>query len=334
MYTGLDSFYFKKYRIKLIVKTPMPLRAFKGSAFRGGLGEAFKKVVCALRNTPCESCLLKNTCLFTQVFISLRNTNDKTLNTSHQPHPFVLTVQDGMHDLYQPGDVFFLDLLLIGKGEAYLPHFIFAITLMGQRGVGPKRAKFDVEEVLSTASGSDVLIYKNNEMIGSGERWTLSEKSIAGDLSVKGLVLRFKTPTKIKSGGQYVSKRIEFHYLIRALLRRLSSLSQLYCGIDADWNFKELIKMAEGVQLVETDCVWSDLFPRKNRSADGWMTIGGLVGAARYHGDITPFLEILLLGEYLGVGKNINFGCGRYEISEPKMNRQNSDPTVLLERSA
>jgi hypothetical protein len=52
---------------------------FKGSTFRGVFGHALKKVVCALKNQECNTCLLNKRCIYTQVFetpLAIKAPND------------------------------------------------------------------------------------------------------------------------------------------------------------------------------------------------------------------------------------------------------------------
>ncbi len=44
------------------------------------------------------------------------------------------------------------------------------------------------------------------------------------------------------------------------------------------------------------------------------MQIGGLVGTATFVGNLTPFLELLVIGELIHVGKNVVKGDGWYKI--------------------
>jgi len=45
------------------------------------------------------------------------------------------------------------------------------------------------------------------------------------------------------------------------------------------------------------------------------MEWGGLVGAASYDGDFTPFWPYLVFGQWTHVGKGATFGLGQYRLS-------------------
>ena len=44
------------------------------------------------------------------------------------------------------------------------------------------------------------------------------------------------------------------------------------------------------------------------------MKYGGFIGEVTFEGDLTPFVNMIKLGEHLHVGKYYTFGLGRYEI--------------------
>ena len=44
------------------------------------------------------------------------------------------------------------------------------------------------------------------------------------------------------------------------------------------------------------------------------MSLGGVTGTVTYEGDLSDFIQLLRLGEYVHVGKGTSFGLGKYEI--------------------
>lgn len=132
------------------------------------------------------------------------------------------------------------------------------------------------------------------------------------NLSAKRLSLSFITPTRLKFEGKLTPK-LEFHILIRNLLRRISLLTYFHCGFDLKVNFKELIKLSENITIKSNNLSWFD-WERYSTRQKSKMKMGGIIGTITYEGVLKEFIPILLLGEYLHVGKGTSFGLGKYVI--------------------
>jgi CRISPR/Cas system endoribonuclease Cas6 (RAMP superfamily) len=66
---------------------------------------------------------------------------------------------------------------------------------------------------------------------------------------------------------------------------------------------------------VETSSRWLE---RSRRTRQGeQQNLSGFVGEVTYRGDLEPFIPLLLLGEYIHVGKNAAFGNGWYQLKIP-----------------
>jgi len=57
---------FKKFEFQIKPEEPLILPTYKGSTLRGGFGNAFRRVVCALKKSDCAECILKEKCVQTQ----------------------------------------------------------------------------------------------------------------------------------------------------------------------------------------------------------------------------------------------------------------------------
>ncbi len=126
------------------------------------------------------------------------------------------------------------------------------------------------------------------------------------------IVLHFLTPTRLKFENSLTSD-LEFHILIRNLLRRLSALSYFHCGQRLDLDFKGLIERAKRVTKVESRLRWVD-WERYSARQQSTMLMGGLIGSVTFEGPLAEFLPLLKLGELVHVGKGTVFGLGLYEL--------------------
>ena len=134
----------------------------------------------------------------------------------------------------------------------------------------------------------------------------------AGDDGLRALTITFQTMTRLKHEAGY-ARRPEFHILVRSLLRRVSNLLYFHDGIDLGVDFRDLIARAGQVSLTHDGTRWQD-WTRYSSRQGAAMDLGGFVGEARYAGDLDGFLPLLLIGEYVHVGKNATFGLGRMRL--------------------
>jgi CRISPR-associated endoribonuclease Cas6 len=135
----------------------------------------------------------------------------------------------------------------------------------------------------------------------------------AAPRSDNNLTLNFLTPTRIiyDSG---LALDLEFHILVRQLLRRLSMLYYFHCnGNTSEWDFKGMIEKAKEIKTVTRDLRWYD-WERYSARQDAKLKMGGFVGEITFEGNIGPFMPLIEAGEVLHVGKGTGFGLGKYEI--------------------
>ena len=94
------------------------LPSFKGSTLRGGFGNAFMRVVCALRKENCSDCILKEKCVYSYVFETPPLSDTKIMTKyTHGPHPFVIEPPPEKRQAYAPGSDISFGLALIGRAS-------------------------------------------------------------------------------------------------------------------------------------------------------------------------------------------------------------------------
>ena len=150
---------------------------------------------------------------------------------------------------------------------------------------------------------------KNSATISSC-KW--GKETLKADNHTNHLTIILLTPLRMRFDG-HITDKIEFHVLTRNLLRRISSLSYFHCGEKLQVDFKGLIEKASAVKQTKSDTQWFD-WKRYSTRQEDWMSLGGVTGTVSYEGDISDFMPLLRLGEYVHVGKGTSFGLGKYEI--------------------
>ncbi len=107
----------------------------------------------------------------------------------------------------------------------------------------------------------------------------------------------------------------QFPAFVKRLRDRVNALAYFYCGEALDLDFRELGERAEKVKEVAVKSRWIDRSRRTRRGEQ--QNLSGFIGEVTYRGDLAPFLPLLLLGEYIHVGKNAAFGNGWYRLERP-----------------
>jgi hypothetical protein len=305
-------------QITLQAQTPIQLPRYKGSALRGGFGAVFKETVCIVEHRDCGRCLLRERCAYPYVFDTpVPHEATRMRKYEAAPHPFVILPPLERKTIYQPGETLTFGWTLIGRGADYLPYFIYAFERLGERyGLGKGRGRFLVESVSWLAPGGEsVVIYRGAEKTLQNTFRLLNVQEVGG-LTQTGqeetLTLHFLTPTRLVYGGS-LANSLDFHVLLRVLLRRLSNLAYFHCGTDLQLDFRGLIAAAEHVQTLSSQLRWYD-WERYSSRQDARMKMGGFLGQVIYAGALQPFLPLLRLGSYVHVGKGTSFGLGKYVI--------------------
>ncbi|MBI4768705.1 MAG: CRISPR system precrRNA processing endoribonuclease RAMP protein Cas6 [Deltaproteobacteria bacterium] len=298
----------------LKARDPLVLPAYKGSTLRGGFGYAFKRVVCALKNQDCPNCLLKEKCIYSYVFETPPPADTRIMRKyKAAPHPFIIEPPLERKRIYKTGEEFQFGLILIGRAIDYLPYFIYTFEELGRMGIGKGKSGYDL-----------LSVHSNGHRIYDSQSKTLkpfpnhSSKDLEPptlNLEPQTLHLSFITPTRIQYNA-HLTLDLEFHILIRNLLRRFSLLYYFHCGGDpSNWDFKGLIRQAQEVKVKERKLRWYD-WERYSGRQETRMKMGGFMGGITFEGEIGPFMPLIRAGEVLHVGKGTGFGLGKYRIGE------------------
>lgn len=311
---------FGKYRFQCELQTDAVLPYYKGSTFRGLFGHALKRVVCALKRQECATCLLKRQCLYSVVFENgFASAVPQGATVSSAPHAFVLEPPSEGKTHYAPGDALECSLLLFGEVNVKLPYFVYAFQQMGRIGMGKRvngtRGRF----VLSRVRSGDRVIYTaSDQTLDCSNAWKtvsgteLSQTCAQRDSRPSRLRVVLETPLRIKFQNR-LKAELPFHVLVRAMLRRISSLFNAYGDGEPDLDYRGLVERANTVEIAENKLGWFDWKRYSNRQEQK-MYMGGMVGSVTYEGPVGEYLPLLRLCEKVHVGKGTSFGLGRMRI--------------------
>ncbi|MDI1471295.1 MAG: CRISPR system precrRNA processing endoribonuclease RAMP protein Cas6 [Thermodesulfovibrio sp.] len=302
---------YQKYTFTLEAVELLYLPYYKGSTFRGGFGNVFKKIACPLRFSECKDCILRENCVYVYIFETIPNEKAQILNMNKYekiPHPFIIEPPENTENLIPVGQTITFNLILIGRAIDYIPYFIYVFEELGKIGIGKGRGKYKLQKV----QVNEQTIYKKGILKKIPSQ--VLELPVKFKPSDKKDILKIKiyTPVRIKYQRKFCSE-LDFHILIRNLLRRLTLLSFFHCSENPDIQYKEMIFHAENVRTLSSNLSWYD-WERYSTRQETRMKLGGVIGEITYEGDITPFMPYLRAGEIFHIGKGTSFGLGKYQI--------------------
>ena len=329
-YSPLRSLRFAKFSLLLEASETLHLPEYKGSTFRGGFGNALKKAVCMTKTFDCPPCLLKQNCPYMTIFEPKveKTTADLIRIGREAPQPFVLEPPLTEERRFEKGEQLTVGLALIGKAIDMLPYFIHAFIVLGERvGLGKAKGKFVVRQV-NDAEGKKVYDGQTQSLKDSYRIFTYADftdaaGSPSGDPSLRGRIsLNFITPTRIMtsygSGSRHLVRLREakdFGTLVETLYHRVFALTNLYCADEVlDYTKHRIPLNSSTIMLEKAEIRWQDWERYSNRQQTR-MKLGGFVGRATFEGELSEYLPLLRIGEYLHVGKNTSFGLGKFEVN-------------------
>ncbi len=290
--------------------TPAFLPLFKGSTLRGAFGHGLKKVSCTLRNQDCSNCLLRQSCAYSLIFATEKLENGRI---AARPHPYILNLPTENKREYQQGDELRFNLILLNGATEFLPHIVYTLEEMSHSGLGKGSKSGAGKFLLSSIHSGDDTIYDVATKM-------LKRPSVIPDLSLSKetpapcsqVALHMLTPLRIKQGGRFM-RNVTFPAIIRAALRRISSLEKYYGGGEPPLDYRGLCQEAENVEIINTRARWQD-YKRYSNRQENTMMFGGLLGKVEFAGNFQSFLPILSYGQKINLGKQTAFGLGRVAL--------------------
>ncbi|MBW2135830.1 MAG: CRISPR system precrRNA processing endoribonuclease RAMP protein Cas6 [Deltaproteobacteria bacterium] len=307
---------YGKYRFHSILESDAILPPYKGSTFRGVFGLALKKVVCVLKTQECKDCLLRDRCVYFQVFETPRNPSpgipaDKRPSP---PHPFVIEPPLSRHTHLKQGESFDFGLILFGPASEKLPYFVYAFEQMGRIGIGQKirgqRPQFHLIRVTS----DDKVIYQAQDrrlLLDSTTNLQLAAPA-PEDKSCNQITVILQTPLRLKFRNTYRAE-LPFHVLIRGILRRIAALNNHYGAGEPDLDYRGLVARAQEIKTVASSVRWYDWKRYSNRQEQA-MLMGGMIGQVTYRGTLGEFLPLVRFAEQVHLGKATTFGLGKIKM--------------------
>lgn len=271
-----------------------------GNIVRGAFGSIFRRLVCRPQCRDPRTCEIREACPYARVF-EPRLASGRPSGLSDWPRPFVFRAHHLDGRSVEPGESFHFDLHLFQVREPWLAHFAHSFEQLAREGLGPGRGR----ATLTRLSGT---------FLDAGPPTPLSLDLSPGPTAVPKLLVRFLTPTELKS-GETLAQNPEFAILFARVRDRLSTLRALYGPGPLAIDFKAMEERAALVKMTRSEIRHVQVTRRSTRTGQV-HPIGGFTGEVEYEGDLAEFLPYLRAAGWTGVGRQTVWGKGVIE-TEP-----------------
>lgn len=299
------SILYIKLQFNLVFQENTILPEEKVSALRGGMGEMLLRQNC-VSDRVCEECIFESACIVR-----------KTMYTYMEKKPFFMQGNDSVGYLIEcedyrknikAGDKVKFYLTLFGNNIVYFGQYFQAFSLLGMYGFGKNKSRYEIHEVKNMFGQS---ILKNNIIQMQyfiPEYLSAYVERRKQTLCFKGCrnKIIFHTPLSLKFHGEYLQE-YSAEGIINAIFRRIMMLDY-FCKIYLDAPECELFP-----EIVSQNVNKKRIY-RYSSTQNSKICLTGIEGFLVLDKIPEEYLDYILAGELLHIGKNSSFGFGRYEL--------------------
>ncbi|MCW5981104.1 MAG: CRISPR system precrRNA processing endoribonuclease RAMP protein Cas6 [Bryobacteraceae bacterium] len=285
-----------------------------GNIVRGAFGTSFRSLACDPRCPGPADCERRPTCPYARIFEPAAAGAGPS-GLSDWPRPFVFRASHLDDRGFSPGESFHFDVHLFDCREPALAHFVLAFAQLGRDGIGPRRGRADLlaAHQLGLDRHPSIQLFDGAAHQLRPPREPISLGLDPDPEPVSRVLVRFVTPTELKSGRQ-LAARPEFPILFGRIRDRLSTLRALYGPGPLPIDFRSIGARADGVRMTRCDLRQSRALRRSSRTG---LThpLGGFLGEAEYEGPLAEFTPFLRAAQWTGVGRQTVWGKGEVEVA-------------------
>lgn len=229
--------------------------------------------------------------------------------------PFALQFPLGADRHLDAGDRFELPVLFLGGGLQLLESFALTLQSLGPVGLFRGEGRFELAEISAEdPAGNRSRLWREGQPLAQlapplcDAHWWVDEPQSQG----AEVRLEFLTPARLLSGGRPLF-RADFVGLFPFIMRRVSSMLFVHCGVEVVEDPQALLRTAEQVRVLENRLFWEDW--RQLEGPERSQELGGIRGHLRLQGsDLGEIGWLLKLGSLLNLGKGASFGAGRFRL--------------------
>lgn len=275
-----------------VVPGIMSLLTGKGAGFE----EALRTVCCIQKNQSCNVCPISPSCV-APTLISRQLSQDSDLVRRYQKPglPFVFSAHSNVDDCDST-----LGLNLLGTACGHLSLLFKALNQLAGQTACIGLAAYDYQNVAVQLDHLRPETADNLPVLSTSDLLALYSHRFS---CCKRIQLDLLSPLRLTRGGHELT-RLEPDFLIRSLLRRISSLAVYYGGGVDQELFRHLAQRAASVSLV-----------RQLPSKTAGSLLRGVTGCYELSGPFEELGPFLALGEQVHLGKGAAYGMGAFDIT-------------------
>jgi hypothetical protein len=279
---------------------------------RGAFGSIFRRLVCVPQCRGPGTCEIREICPYARIFAP-RLSGRGPSGLSDWPRPFVFRAHHLDGRTVGPGESFHFDLHLFDLREPSFAHFVHTFKQLAYDGLGPGRgrAALTCVELLGADGRPRGQLYGEEKFLVPDPLPHLVLDLSPAPAPVRRLLVRFATPTELKS-GKTLAPRPEFAVLFARIRDRLSTLRALYGPGPLAIDFKAMGERAALVRMARSEIRRVRVTRRSARTGQV-HPIGGFTGEVEYEGELAGFLPYLRAAFWTGVGRQTVWGKGVIE---------------------
>ena len=301
----------QKYHFKFKVTKKITLPKYSGSILRGHFGNQLRKSVCVTKQENCKNCPLIKRCLYGKLF---ENISNETLI-----HPYVIEPLNYNTITLENDKIFSFSTILMGEIcndlslIIYIWETIFKIGFKHRDNIGTAQllnVQLDSGEIIYDKLVDEPSIVEHNKFIKIVKNSNLELK------------VNLITPLRLQSTNQYGKSIIlneenfNIKDFIKAILRKVKIINDF---LKIEFKIPELTELSD--IIIKSSTLKFTSTRRFSRRQNVEMDFYGLLGEFILYGNSLSLLsELLLICEYIHIGKSTTFGFGKYQLIYDKFN--------------
>jgi CRISPR-associated endoribonuclease Cas6 len=283
------------------------------NAFRGAFGQILKRIACRPECEGAQTCPWRAECAYARLFEPVWHHGPSGFANAPRPFAIRAAALDGCR--FPAGAIFPIDVHVFDLAEPVLEYLVLSFLQLASAGIGAGRRPVALRRVFAlTASGRPgACVYEDGRGLMPEARTLIGlPLDAAEEVPVREAILRFRTPTELKSGGEVI-ETVTFRTVFARVRDRVLTIASLYGEPILDLDFRALSRRAAAVQTLSARLRWIQAHRRSTRTGQV-HPLGGLVGEVHYAGELTEFMPILRVAYWTGIGRQTVWGKGVVEV--------------------